>query len=325
MRLIGLSLWIWVLALVQAPAAYDPLAVVEGKAEIVDLVVRDLARDREIPLRVYLPPGRMAAPVVLFSHGLGGSREGNSYLGNHWAGRGYVAVFLQHPGSDEAVWKEVPAARRMAELNKAASVENFRKRAADVPAVLDALAAWEMADEHGLKGRLDLDKVGMAGHSFGAKTTQVVVGETLLLVGDSLREERIDAAVMMSPSPPAVGDPAAAFAGIRIPCLLMTGTRDDSPIGGTSPADRLRVFPHLRQAPAWQVVFEDGDHMIFGDRGLLGRRVEKGRYHRPILALTTAFWDLHLKQDPAAAAWLEGEGARTVLSAGDRWESRRPR
>ena len=43
------------------------------------------------------------APVVLFSHGLGGSREGYGYLGSYWAAHGYVAVHLQHIGSDETM------------------------------------------------------------------------------------------------------------------------------------------------------------------------------------------------------------------------------
>ncbi len=68
----------------------------------------------EIPLRVYHDKKSQKAPIVLFSHGLGGSRENNGYLGNHWAARGYVVVVMQHVGSDETVWKDVPRLRRMA-------------------------------------------------------------------------------------------------------------------------------------------------------------------------------------------------------------------
>jgi predicted dienelactone hydrolase len=75
-----------------APAAYDPLAVADGQPRVLDLVVSDRDRAREIPLRVSLPLDGSPAPVVLFSHGLGGSREGNAYLGTHWALRGYAAV-----------------------------------------------------------------------------------------------------------------------------------------------------------------------------------------------------------------------------------------
>src|SRR5690242_9998453 len=73
---------------------YDPLRVPDAsKIETIDLVVHDSTRKREIPLRVYHAAkveGQAAAPVVLFSHGLGGTRNGSAYLGNHWAKRGYV-------------------------------------------------------------------------------------------------------------------------------------------------------------------------------------------------------------------------------------------
>lgn len=94
-------------------ADYDPLLTADAKTEQVDFEVKDAKRSREIPIRVYLPADKKAAPVVLFSHGLGGNREGSAFLGKHWASRGYVAVFLQHPGSDDSVWKDLPMAQRM--------------------------------------------------------------------------------------------------------------------------------------------------------------------------------------------------------------------
>src|SRR5215211_6965574 len=84
---------------------YDPLKVSEAIPEQKDLVVKDEKRSREIPIKIYLPPQKEPAPVVLFSHGLGGSKEGSKFLGVHWAKRGFLAVFLQHPGSDTSVWK----------------------------------------------------------------------------------------------------------------------------------------------------------------------------------------------------------------------------
>ena len=56
------------------------------------MTITDTNREREIPVRLYLPAATNAAPVVLFSHGMGGSRAGSAYLGRQWAARGYVAV-----------------------------------------------------------------------------------------------------------------------------------------------------------------------------------------------------------------------------------------
>lgn len=302
------------------PAAYDPLKVPDAKIASQTFEVKDNKRERTLPIRVYLPTSEKAAPVLLFSHGLGGSRDNNPYLGNHWAKRGYAVVVIQHPGSDESVWKDTAALERMASMKKAASLENYLERCKDIPAVIDALAAWNGSKDHALKGRLDLEHLGMSGHSFGAQTTQAVAGQSLARGRMSFGEPRIDAAVMMSPSPPTLGDPASAFAGIKIPCLLMTGTLDDSPIGNTKPEDRLKVFPHLANAPAWQVVFDKANHMAFGERPLKGEAAADPRYHRAILALTTAFWDAELKGDAKAKAWLNGESARSVLAPSDKWE-----
>lgn len=305
------------------PAPYDPLVVPDVKIASLIMDVTDVTRERTLPVRVYLPESSKPAPVVLFSHGLGGSRDNNPYLGNHWAKRGYVVVFVQHPGSDECVWKNTPLTGRMAAMKKAASLENHLARARDIPAVIDALTKWNGEEGHPLKGRLDLEHLGMSGHSFGAGTTQAVSGQTAARGRVAFVEPRIDASVMMSPSPPALGDPAAAFASIKIPCLLMTGTQDDSPIGNNTPEDRLKVFPHLQQAAAWQVVFDKATHMAFGERELTGKTHRDPRYHRAILALTTAFWDAELKRDTTARTWLKGKGPAAVLVPEDRWEMNR--
>ncbi|RYD23642.1 MAG: dienelactone hydrolase [Verrucomicrobiaceae bacterium] len=315
----------WLLGIVASAGlatadGYDPLKVPEAEVASKIFDVKDAGRDRTLPIRVYLPAGKAAAPVVIFSHGLGGSRDNNPYLGNHWAKRGYVVVFLQHPGSDETVWKDTPRAGRMGAMREAASANNLILRVKDVPAVLDELGKWNGEKDHPLHARLDLRHTGMSGHSFGAVTTQAVAGQSAAGGRMSFTDSRISAAVMFSPSPPKLGDPAAAFSSIRIPCLLMTGTLDTSPIGNTGAEDRLKVFPHLTQAPAWQVVFDKATHMSFGDRDLQGNPEDGNRYHQPILALTTAFWDAELRGNKDAEAWLVGEAAKSVMKPGDRWE-----
>jgi predicted dienelactone hydrolase len=49
----------------------------------------DMARQRAVPVRLYLPAaaGDAPVPLVVFSHGIGGSRRGYSYLGQHWPAR----------------------------------------------------------------------------------------------------------------------------------------------------------------------------------------------------------------------------------------------
>lgn len=328
---------------VQAPrsARYDPLARGAEKIEHIDLVVTDERRNRELPLRVYLPPpavGRaptgaakaVPAPVVLFSHGLGGASTNNPYLGEHWAARGYVAVFMQHPGSDESVWKDAPPLQRMKAMREAASLENYLLRADDVPAIIDQLAEWNAGKDHALSGRLDLEHVGMSGHSFGAVTTQAVSGQKQPAARGvrDLREPRIDAAIAMSPSAPQRGRAdfmQRAFGEVRTPWLLMTGTDDGAPIGDQTPESRLLVYPALPPGDKYEVVLFEAEHSAFGQGPLPGDRAGRNpNHHRAILALSTAFWDAYLKGDPRAKAWLQSEGAergpRAILEAKDRWQ-----
>lgn len=326
----GLALLVLVAALSTARAshAYDPLAVPnDGRAAPIDVDVVDEERSRTVPIRVFLPP-RVAGdkpapcPVVLFSHGLGGSRAGCSFLGDHWSRRGYAVVFLQHPGSDESVWRDAPPFRRLAAMREAASVDNLRLRVQDVPVVLDTLTAWNADPGHPLAGRLDLDHVGMSGHSFGAQTTQAVSGQSFPLVGRRFTDPRITAAVIMSPGTPQGRlDPGDAFADVAIPWLLMTGTKDTSPIGGQTVESRLAVFPALPEGLAYELVLHDAEHSAFTDRPLPGDRMPRNpAHHTAILALSTALWDAFLRDDAAARTWLDGDGPRTVLDTSDRWQ-----
>ncbi len=302
-------------------AEYDPRAGGEvGDLRVLDQVVMDPTRDREIPLRVYLPQASEPAAVVLFSHGLGGARHNNPYLGEHWARRGLVAVFMQHHGSDEAVWQDLPAAARMDALKRAANLPNALARFQDVPTVIDQLTAWNRDEASPLHGRLDLARLGMAGHSFGAVTTQAVSGQRFP-GGAVMTDPRIRAAVMMSPSSPRQGEARSAFGTVTLPWLLMTGTHDVSLIGGADLDARLAVYAALPAGDKYQVVLDGAEHSAFGDRALPGDRQPRNpQHHRVILGLTTAFWDTYLDQDPAARDWLQGDGPRQLMEPADRWE-----
>jgi predicted dienelactone hydrolase len=312
-----------VLASVRAAADYDPMVLPPNAGtRVVDLQVNDSQPTRQIPIRVYLPQDQSPAPVVLFSHGLGGSRESNSFMGQHWAARGYAAVFLQHPGSDDAVWRDKAAAQRMGAMKQAANAQNLLARVKDVHAVLDQLTRWSTDKTSVLMGRMDLKKIGMSGHSFGALTTQAVSGEKFS-AGGRMTDARIRAAIMFSPSSPRRGDAGEAFGEVAIPWMLMTGTKDVAPIGQADLASRLAVFPALPAGHKYELVLENAEHSAFTDRALPGdREARNPNHHRAILALSTAFWDTYLKSDAAAREWLNGKGAKSVLQPKDHWQAK---
>lgn len=306
----------------RALAAYDPLALPDTtKVNTIEFTVHDAERARDIPLYVYLPGEKSPAPVILFSHGLGGTNRGSGYLGEHWAARGYAAVFVQHPGSDDSVWRDVPRRERMTAMRQAASGERFMLRVQDIPAVLDQLETWNREKDHQLNNRLDLEHVGMSGHSFGALTTQAVSGQTH---GNRplFTDPRIDAALPMSPSIPRQGtSPEAAFGSVHLPWLLMTGTKDTAVIGDQTVETRLMVYPALPPGSKYELVLHDAEHSAFTERSLpMDRLPRNPNHHRVILALSTAFWDAYLRGDAEARAWLDGEGPRGVMEPEDRWQ-----
>jgi predicted dienelactone hydrolase len=299
----------------------------------------DAARDgRVVPVKLYVPQwpaDAKPAPVIILSHGLGGSREGLTYAAKAWAEHGYFCVTLQHPGSDESVWRQAKGAP-MAALRAAASPQQLVARVKDVSFALDQLAKLNESDPQ-LKGKLDLDRVGVAGHSFGAHTVMACAGERYV-GGMSLREPRVKAAIAFSPAPPSASNLAnldAAYADVRVPIFHFTGTRDASPIGDTRPPDRRVPFDHIRGADEYLVIFDGADHMVFnGPRGgRLGGALGFGerpadfdldRTYREIEQLSTAFWDAYLRGDQAAKAWLSDERAKAVVGAASTFEMKRP-
>lgn len=113
-----------------ASAGYDPLRT-KFDFTVEEMTFRN--GDRQVPCKIYIPSGiRQPTPVILFSHGLGGTNGGADYLGRHWAARGYVTVFLQHPGSDAGLWQGKDPKTAVKSLKEAANWKNHLLRVEDV-------------------------------------------------------------------------------------------------------------------------------------------------------------------------------------------------
>lgn len=334
------ALTAWVIGVGAAAAADADRAAVYGApgphpVEVRDLDLGDAARP--LPVRVRVPqPCNAAAPrpLVLFSHGLGGSREGGRHWGEHWASHGLVVVHLQHPGSDESLWRGQPGGfADLRNLRTGMTAEQALRRVEDVRRALDAL---DPRTAVGL-ACVDLARVGMSGHSFGAQTTQAVAGQSLLsfpapareagLVAASgpLREPRVRAAIAFSPAARDDSDAArATFASIAVPMLVVTGSRDDGArLTGVTPALRRQVFDALPPGRGSLLWFESADHMVFnGGPARLRFGELDAHVHRVAAAVGLAFWKSALEADPVAARWLAEGGPRTLLRAGDEWATR---
>jgi predicted dienelactone hydrolase len=240
-----------------------------GEPAAHDLDWFDESRQRAVPVRLYWPEGAQRVPLVVFSHGIGGSRLGYSYLGEYFAANGMASLHLQHVGSDRSLWVGNPVSL-VGRLHDAAQEREALERVKDLRFALDRLLAHET-----FGARVDRGRIAAAGHSYGANTVMLAAGASVQRDGRrlELREPRLRAAVLLS-APPFYGedDLKAILRSITLPTLHVTATEDIIRIPGYySPAsDRIAVFEAVGSPLKALAVFEGGSHSIFTNRGGTG-------------------------------------------------------
>jgi predicted dienelactone hydrolase len=116
--------------------------------ETLDLDWVDASRQRPVPVRPYWPEGEQPVALVVFSHGIGGSRRGYSYLGEHFASRGIASLHLQHVGSDRSLWGGNPFSL-LGRLQDAAQEGEALHRVRDLRFALDQVLAHEVFGPRG--------------------------------------------------------------------------------------------------------------------------------------------------------------------------------
>jgi predicted dienelactone hydrolase len=272
-------------------AAHWPLQAGEGAAwRVIDFEWQDDVRQRLVPVRLYLPNSALptrTVPLVVFSHGIGGSRAGYSYLGSHWAGQGIASLHLQHVGSDRSLWFG-NVFGLVGRLQDAAQDSEAIARVQDLSFALDRLLASEAA------AFIDSRQIVAAGHSYGANTTLLAAGARVERLGAArdFRDPRIKAAIVIS-APPFYGDasPARILAAVTVPSLHVTATEDVIRIPGyySGAEDRVAVFDATGSARKWLAVFEGGSHSMFTDRTGTGGALLNPQVKAATKDLTLAF------------------------------------
>ncbi len=296
-----------------------------------DATWHDATRSRDVPVRIRAPQSDSPMPLLLFSHGLGGSVAGGALWADHWASHGYLVINVQHPGSDESLWRGGAAAgdgERRADFVAAGGAEGIRRklkagmnakafidRVQDIHFVLDQ-AGSQRARSGGLVPAFDTERIGMSGHSFGAWTTLAVCGERGP-GGESMADPRIRAGLAFSPTAGPESGREQRFAGIRMPMLVVTGTQDSDMMGtGATPETRRATFAAMSPPDKYMVVLEGAQHMNFGGGARANASGKGPHYTAAVDAISLAYWNAMLRGDAAARAWL-ANGTRSVLDAGD--------
>ena len=147
------------------PARYSPDAGPHKVLTVDQFILHDSARHKDVRVKIYYPDGSGPFPVIIFSHGAFASREAYWALGEYWASYGYVSI---HPSHDDSRKDSGYRGGLMKVLNDSSLWES---RPEDISFVIDSLGEIEKRVP-GLEGKLDRNRIGVGGHSYGAYTAQ---------------------------------------------------------------------------------------------------------------------------------------------------------
>lgn len=262
---------------VAAPSlAFFPLQGIASASEfhIHDLDWVDDARERPVPIRLYQPIAASSTtpvPLIIFSHGIGGSRLGYSYLGSYWASHGLASLHVQHVGSDRSIWFGNP-------FNLVSRLQEAAQEKEAIDRVFDLRFALTRMLEDPLGQIINPNQIIAAGHSYGANTTLLASGARVSRenIPVDLSDARIKAAIVIS-APRFYGQNTvdSILQPIRLPTLHITATEDNIQIPGyfSGYSDRLAIFEAIGSQRKALAVFEGGSHSMFTDRTRSGGAV----------------------------------------------------
>ncbi|MCO5996389.1 alpha/beta hydrolase family protein [Actinoallomurus rhizosphaericola] len=196
-------------------------------------------RGDDLLVRVSAPATGDELPIIVFSHGFSQSLDGYAPLADFWAAHGFVVVQPTH--LDSRTLNVTPEDPRYPEI--------WRFRVEDLTRVVDRLDLVE-ASLPGLAGRLDRDRIAVAGHSWGAQTASMLLGARVLdaegVPGEDESDSRIKAGVLLAAAGTGGADltPFAAehfpfmnpdFTGMTTPALVVAGDKDQSALSVRGP------------------------------------------------------------------------------------------
>ena len=232
-------------------------------------------------------------PIIMFSHGSGGTPYQSIYYTRHLASHGFVVVAPPHPGNTTADC--LPC------TDPAGLVDSFLNRPDDITFVLDGLLARSAEPGSLFYDALDAGRVGMSGHSFGAL-------DTLRLAGS---DSRFSAALAMAPFGRRGVVPSRI--DIEVPTMIMGGGLDKI----TPLEEQKAYFDSIGPdgPPHFLLVFPRGGHLSFANVCVPAidtcepEALDEDRAHELINLYATAFFKTYLAGESGYERYLEPEAA----------------
>jgi predicted dienelactone hydrolase len=296
--------------------------------EVGDIVLRDARRDKDLHVRIFYPETAGRYPVIVFSHGAGGSQNCCEALTEHWASYGYVTIQPTHEDSAvqrrDAGEENVRFMQAVRDALKQPGLWESRPR--DVSFVLDSLGELEKRVA-GLAGKIDEQHIGVGGHSMGSFTTEAVAGALVDLPGRpgvSFADARVKAALCLSPQGPRqFGLTETSFRTMHGPFLGVTGSQDS--LGPMANAVwHKQPFELSPAGDKYHVFIEGATHLSFITAGTLlpGKAQQAENILEYTNSVALAFWDAYLKKDTNAKAYLQSNGLASFSKGAAKVESR---
>lgn len=290
----------------------DPATPVISVAPVT-LGTRD--RGQDLQVRVSAPTIGSDLPVVVFSHGMTLTMDDYAPLAGFWAARGFVVVQPTHLDSLDLA----PDDPRTPHI--------WRIRTDDLTGVLDRLDVIEAAVP-GLAGRIDRNRVAVAGHSWGAQTASTLAGARVVgadgTPGESMTDPRVRAAVLLCLPGTGGADlsPMAAqyfpfmspdFGEMTTPSLVVAGDHDQSPLTVRGPewfTDGYRLSPGATDL----LTLFDAEHGLGGIQGAFDTRTTDESPERVAVVQQATLAYLRTALDLDDDAWPAARKALTETS-----------
>jgi predicted dienelactone hydrolase len=302
-------------------------------------------------VRIYYPTSGGPYPVIIFSHGAGGARNVAPALLEYWAAAGYVVIAPTH---EDSITMRDGRNRIDGILRSFALDPRVRlSRVEDVKFIIDRLPGIEVYVPQ-LRGRVDATIVGAGGHSAGAMTAMLLAGARGDMASNGpggpeagdVSDGRVRCALVLSGQGFSGGGSAFtedSWKGVDIPMFVMTGSLDWSDKTRQTVESRQDPYRYAPAGSKYLAVIEGAAHMSFTGRaakleeGIDARWIEgylggpevdavEGYDQEAIFGWiqqsTLAFWDLYLKGDEAAAAFLTSDGVGRLGDGAVHFESK---
>ena len=205
-----------------------------GGAEIDKLYWNEAVRDAKIR------KGRF--PLIVFSHGNGGTRHQNTFWCDYLASHGYIIVSADHTGNARMTiinGKVIP-------YQNSERLKSAEDRPLDMSFLLDKMIAWDKGEDKRFAGHIDTSRAAATGMSFGSMTS--------IWVAD--KDPRFKAVIAMSGA-------RGEHTNLTIPSLRMIGS-EDTTIGEAGNA-AVRDHHAKHTGPSYLLELKNGGHFSFTD------------------------------------------------------------